>query len=195
MGSMLVYGLLCLLGFIGAIWVWADASDRTDYGCVWALLALFFPVFIIPLYIFMRFYSERPVSRRAAEQYERDRAQFADSRFPKEIDRSPFLKQATRGSGTLYRPADTKAPTGHKHFTDHRAEALIEQARYEEAHDYLADLYAIAQKDNDQRALDTYRYYFTQLPTGKKRQEDWRREKRPQRDAQLKQPRKRDVPF
>ena len=180
----------------GAVWIWIDASERTDYGCVWAALALLFPLIVIPLYIFMRFYATRPVSRRALAEHERERARFTDSRFPSDIDRTGYIRQAASGPGTLFNPAGGGPAGGYKHFTDHRAEALIEQARYEEALDYLLDLYSVAEANGDNRALDTYRHYFSLLPAGSRQFEAWRRRGRPQQDAPPHRGgRDRDVPF
>jgi hypothetical protein len=58
------------------------------------------------------------------------------------------------------------APEGYPHFADSRAEALLAERRFDEALEYLLDLFTVADHDHDVRASDTYRHYLSRIPGG-----------------------------
>jgi hypothetical protein len=165
------------VGFlIGAIWVYMDASEHTDHACVWGCLAYMLPFPIIPLYFIMRMYANRNASKRQLERYAREREGLDVPRLASDIDKLHYLEWAEKGPGTMYDPQAglSVRPEGYRHFIDQRAETLLMEARYEEAWDYLIELYAVAAKDQDVRALDPYRNSLSRLPDGLERLSHWR---------------------
>jgi len=159
----------------GAALFWAvyDAFSRYEIGCagagcLWPLVLLTFPP-ALPFYIFMRLYTQRSVPRSEILKREYERAEAAQvPRFVSDIHKLRYLAAAEKSHGTMYDPRTGigDAPAGYPHFADSRAEALLEQRRFDEALEYLLDLYSVAAKDGDVRGRDTYRHYLSRIPGG-----------------------------
>ena len=162
--------VLCFVGlFVACLLVYWDASNHSEYGWLWFAFCLFIPPVLL-VYVGMRLWSNRGAG--AKEEFKRklEREQFK-SRQLSEVDRLHFLTLAAEGSGTMYERADEHR--GYRHFSDGRAETLIEAGQYGQAFEYLADLYAEAKTDGDGVRVDTYLYYINQLPDGPERLEQW----------------------
>lgn len=172
--AWLVFSLVAALIY-GAALFWAvyDAFTRYEIGCagpgcIWPFLLITFPP-ALPFYIFMRLYSERGVSRAIRLERDLERSEAAQvPRFVSDIHKLRYLAAAEKTHGTMYDPRTGvgTAPEGYRHFTDSRAEALFNQRRFNEALEYLLDLYVVADHDHDARARDTYRHYLSQIPGG-----------------------------
>src|SRR5690606_21450998 len=127
----LAAGLLLWL----TVWCIYDAFDRTDYGFVWlALFIMGAPIFI-PLYLFMRFYSDRPQSRQEMARREMERERWRDFRLSGDIEKAKFIESAARHGGTLYDPNAhlQRSNDGFRHFTDERAESMLTLSTFDEA--------------------------------------------------------------
>ena len=193
---MLVAFLICLmvLGIATAY----DAFERTDYGCVWVVLLAFFAPLTIAVYWLMRLYTDRRAPKQVLDERENQSEMLRNMRIGGEIERAKYIKAVAEGEATIYDPAagalDT--PQGYAHFTDERAEVLLRQRRYDEAWDYLIDLYAIANSEGDLRGTDTYLHYILRMPDGVRRLGSWRLQqmKDPERPP-ARTRRDRDVPF
>lgn len=172
LGFQVAYGAV---GLVAAIWVWLDASDHAEYPLVWATLVLVAGPVFLPIYIFFRFYTSRAVSTRRQAQLNRDRLDPMRYRFASEIEKSRFIEAAEHGPGTMFDPVlgENVSGTGFAHFIVERAEKLIQEQRYDEAWDYLTELYTVALNDSDARALDTYKHYILRLPNGAPRFREW----------------------
>jgi hypothetical protein len=176
-GGAIVILWIGIFGFgtVAAIWVFIDATDHAEYALVWAVLvAMAWPLFL-PIYIFFRLYTARPISSRREQQLNRDRIDPMRYRFASEIEKSRFIEAAEHGPGTMFDQVlgENVSGAGYAHFTVDRAEKLIQEQRYDEAWDYLTELYTVAMNDNDARALDTYKHYLLRLPNGAPRFRDW----------------------
>lgn len=184
------------VGLVAAIWIYVDASDHAEYPLVWALLAFFMWEIIVPFYIFFRLYTARPISSRREQQLNRDRIDPMRYRFASEIEKSRFIEAAEHGPGTMFDQVlgENVSGTGYAHFTVERAEKLIQELRYNEAWDYLTELYTVAMNDNDPRALDTYKHYLLRLPNGASRFRDWLETAQQIPDKPAAKP-SREVPF
>jgi hypothetical protein len=184
------------VGLVAAIWIYVDASDHAEYPLVWALLAFFMWVIIVPFYVFFRLYTARPISSRREQQLNRDRIDPMRYRFASEIEKSRFIEAAEHGPGTMYDQVlgENVRGTGYAHFTVERAEKLIQELRYNEAWDYLTELYTVAMNDNDPRAMDTYKHYLLRLPDGAPRFRDWLETAQQVPDKPAAKP-SREVPF
>lgn len=184
------------VGFlVGAIWVYLDASEHTDNACVWGCLAYLLPFPIIPLYFIMRMYANRNVSKRQLQRFDDERKGFQGLHLASDIEKLKYLAWAEKGPGTMYDPRAglSVRPDGFRHFIDQRAETLLNEARYAEAWDYLIELYAVAAKDQDVRALDTYKNYLSRIPDGLERLKQWRAEVSDEPPPPV--TRSREVPF
>jgi hypothetical protein len=163
-----------LFAVLGGLFVWLtvwcifDAFDRTDYGMVWLFFFLTLSPIFVPLYLIMRFYSDRNVPAKTVLAGELERERWRDFRIGSEIERAKFIEQAMQGGGTMYDPnASLHLSTeGYRHFSDQRAEELLQHGNSEDAWQYLSELYGIARADGDLRALDTYRHYICRIPGG-----------------------------
>ncbi len=179
--------------FFVLIWAAYDAFDHTSHGCAWLSLFILTGPVGLAIYLFMRLYANRP---------DQSVSQLADpmadnmSRFPTEIEKARFIEAASKGGGTMFNPEEgqSEIPGGFPHFSDTRAEAMITQRRFDEAWEYLIDLYSLAHRDRDGRAEDTYRHYINRLPGGAKLLQEWRTENE-EFPEETKPPAKRDVPF
>jgi len=177
-GPMPFYILFGTVLFIGALWVFLDATEHTDNACAWGCLAFMLPMPIVPFYFIMRLYANRSASKRQLQRFAAERKGFEGPRFASDIEKLKYLAWAEKGPGTMYDPLAglSVRPDGYRHFVDQRAETLITEARYTEAWDYLIELYAVAYKDQDVRALDTYRNYISRIPDGLAQLMQWRAE-------------------
>jgi hypothetical protein len=189
------YAAAITMVVIGAFWVLVDAYDHAEYPCVWfVMVMLFFPL-ALPLYIFLRMYSARSASRRVREQRRQERDAVPMVRFASDIERAKFIEAAQGGAGTLFSPPNLpKSEYGYAHFQVDRAERMIGEARYQEAFNYLVELYQMARDENDLRAVDTYRHYIARLPQGLTWLQQWEVKKR-DRDRLPPSREKRDLPF
>lgn len=187
--------IIPLAVLIAAIWVYVDATDHTDMGCVWGILAFVLPIPIVPLYFIMRLYSARPASKQQLSRFADERKLFSGPRFASDIEKLQYLEWAEKGPGTMFDPLTglNIRPEGYRHFTDARAEQLITQARYADAWDYLIELYGVAHKDQDVRGLDTYKNYISRLPDGLQRLQQWQATQEDQPPPPV--TKSRDVPF
>jgi len=165
--------VIALLYCAVLFWACYDAMSRYELGCagmgcIWPFLLITFPP-ALPFYIFMRFYSDRRVAGGVLRERELERAE-AESlpRFASDIHKLRYLAAADKAHGTMYDPATGAGARaeGYPHFADNRAEALLKQRRFDEALEYLLDLYTVAAHDGDVRGRDTYRYYLSQIPGG-----------------------------
>lgn len=187
-----------LLWLVVVIWAAMDAFTHTDMGCMWLCLFIFVPPLAIPIYVFMRLYTSRSVSRQVLMQRELEREQGAVSRFPTEIEKARYIAAAEQKHGTMYNPqsAVATAPDGFRHFADNRADSLLDQRRYEEAAEYLLDMYAVAAGDHDARGQDTYRHYLGRIPGGRELLHEWEVEHGTRRPGDRSTPRRDDeMPF
>ena len=189
-------GYFCLL-----FWAIFDAITQYDIGCagmgcIWPLLFITVPPILL-FYVFMRFYQMRAPSRQLLLERQREEQGLPPAgRFASDIDKLRFLDAAERSHGTMYDPSMDHAapPAGFRHFTDGRAEALLEQRRYDEAEPYLLDLHAVATAAHDVRSRDTYRHYLSLVPGGLEQlQQQEQRLRSPGREPRS--PRRPDVPF
>lgn len=184
------------VGLLAAIWIYVDASDHAEYPLMWALLAFFaWPVFV-PVYIFFRLYSSRPVTARRQAQLNRDRIDPMRYRFASEIEKARFIEAAENGPGTMFDQVlgENVSGMGYAHFTVDRAERMLREQRYNEAWDYLTELYALALNENDPRAMDTYKHYILRIPESYQRFKQWLEDQQhiPDKPAPK---RSREVPF
>lgn len=162
----LLLGIGVAVGLIVFIlWAALDAFERTDVGCLWLLLFVSVPFISLPVYVFMRFYSNRPTRRRLPEE---GLERVGISRFASDIDKLRFVAEASKERGTMYDPNAglSVSPEGFKHFSDNRVEALLEQRRFDEALDCLVELHSLAVRDCDARGRDTYLHYISRIPGG-----------------------------
>ncbi len=184
------------VGLVAAIWIYVDGSDHVEYPLVWALLVFFmWPVFL-PIYIFFRLYAARPVSARRQQQLNRDRIDPMRYRFASEIEKARFIEAAESGPGTMFDQVlgENVSGLGYAHFTVDRAERLLREQRYDEAWDYLTELYALALSENDARAQDTYKHYILRIPDSFQRFKQWLEDQQHIPDKPVPK-RKREVPF
>jgi hypothetical protein len=193
--------VIALLYCVVLFWACYDAMSRYEFGCagmgcIWPFLLITFPP-ALPFYIFMRFYSDRRVSRRILLERELERADAEKvPRFASDIHKLRYLAAADKAHGTLYDPTTGAgmAAEGYPHFADSRAEALLSQRRFDEAQEYLLDLYTVAAKDGDVRGRDTYRHYLSQIPGGLEALAQHEAQ-RSDLLTQYKQPGERSMPF
>jgi hypothetical protein len=176
-------------------WVYYDALDNAEYPLVWAVLVFMLPPLFLPLYIILRLYTMRRAGKRTIERMEQDRLGAMDYRFGSDVERARFIEAQERGTGTLYQPRGgiPEHSAGFAHFTVERAEQLIAAQRFDEAWEYLSDMYAVAAKEDDVRAMDTYQHYICRLPGGAARLSAL--DPRLSALAKLAQRTDRDVPF
>jgi len=158
---------------VAGIWVYVDANERVGNGWLWGTIAFAVPPIGLPLYyILIALYGWQNSRQRSGpeqagrEQLERERKKLV---MQGELERQKYLHDAEEHGGTLFNPAIGMGSKGQgfRHFTDARAEELIQERRYDEALAYLRDLYAVAREENDGRAADTYRSYIASLPGGR----------------------------
>lgn len=196
-----IYVILVVV-YIGLL-IWAIFDAITQYeigcagmGCIWPLLFFIIPPSLI-FYVFMRFYQYRAPSRHQLLERQREQQGLPPAgRFGSDIDKLRILEAAQRGHGTMYDPVrdHSAPPAGFKHFSDSRAEALLKQQRYDEAAEYLLDLYEVATAAGDVRSRDTYRHYLSLVPGGLEQlQQQEQRLRGPGREPHS--PRRPDVPF
>jgi hypothetical protein len=172
--GLLLFAIIASLVYMVVLfWAIYDAFTRFEIGCagggcIWPLLMILFPPSIL-LYIFMRFYTSRTVSKSAVLEHQRQKAEAAKiPRFDSDIHKLRYLAAADKEHGTMYDPVTGAAtsPEGYPHFADSRAEALLKQRRFDEAFEYLLDLHSVAASSHDVRARDTYRHYISRIPGG-----------------------------
>ncbi len=184
------------------IWVVMDAFDHSGYGCAWLAFFICFPGISILIYLFIRFYANRPDINPNFEMGEANQQTY--SRFPTEIEKARFIEAADHSLGTMYEPGASATAVGYPHFRDDRAELLLSEGRFDEAWNYLIDLYAVAKSEADGRREDTYLHYISRLPKGTDKLAHWRRDQRleigsdsadDQAPPPNKPPTSRDVPF
>jgi hypothetical protein len=172
---------VCLVVLI--LWAALDAFERTEAGCLWLVLFVTIPFISLPIYLFARFYADRPAMKGLHD--ERPEGTWV-SRFPSDFDKLSYIRQLGQSEGSALAPDNAMRITGrgYKHFTDSRAEALLEQRRFDEALDYLLDLYALAVRAGDARGRDTYLSYISGVPGGTVLLREWEREQlKPQGSA------------
>ncbi|MBN2080956.1 hypothetical protein JW859_01990 [bacterium] len=157
----------------GAIWAINDAMTRYELGCagmgcIWPVLILLFPP-ALPFYIIMRLQTSRRVPHSVVLKFDLEREEREQiPRLPSDIHKLRYLAAADKEHGTMYEP-QMGLPAGSRgfpHFTDGQAEALLEQARFDEAYDYLVELHDLAVASEDVRGRDTYKHYISRIPGG-----------------------------
>lgn len=157
------------------LWIYLDAETRVGNGCFWGALAFAVPPIGVPFYYFcvlvMTIRNTDPAFRsrkRERQQQEQERRRLV---MMGDIERLREERGRDDYGGTMFdaQSGIGISREGFRHFTDSRAEDLIEGQRYEQAWDYLSDLYRLARSEGDQRALATYRHYISRLPDGLKR--------------------------
>lgn len=193
---MLLTFTISVLAIVIAVVVYVDASDNAVYPFVWAILMLVAWPLFLPVYIFFRFYTSRGMSARRLQQLNQERIDPARFRFPSEIEKAKFIQAAVEGPGTMFEPllGENVSAQGFAHFTVERAELLLREQCYDEAWEYLTELYGIARLNSDPRALDTYRHYILRIPGVQQRFRDWLEEQDRPVDAPARKP-KREAPF
>lgn len=185
--------------FIFNLWIIWDAFDHTGYGCAWLAAFLFVPGISHVVYLFIRYYVNRPDINPGLQAGGIAQQEF--SRFPTEIEKARFIEAADREFGTMYEPGSNAASVGYPHFRDERADLLLSEGRLDEAWDYLIDLYDLAKSDGDGHREDTYLHYISRLPEGLEMLYKWRGEQRLERGGGNDDPPpptppiSRDVPF
>lgn len=163
---------------VSGLWVYIDAQTRTGNGCFWGALAFAVPPIGVPLYyigvlmMHLRDYdSTFRGQRKERESLERDRKKrVAMGDIEKQREEAAQLELG----GTIFDPAAGLGVSrqGRQHFTDHNAETLLGEMKYDDAWGYLIELYHIACQENDLRAQDTLRHYISRIPDGLKRLRD-----------------------
>ena len=176
-GMIILISVLGILYVLLALWCAFDSFERTEYGMIWVFFFIVLGPIFIPIYLFMRFYADRPVPARERLARDLEREKWRDLRIAGELERARFVEQALQGPGTMYQPEVglTIRPDGYRHFADERAEVLLNEQRHDEAWDYLIDLYSLARSEGDLRGMDTYRFYICQLPEGAALLAEWER--------------------
>ncbi|MCC7477288.1 hypothetical protein IT575_02420 [bacterium] len=158
------------------IWCVVDAFTHTDNGCLWTILLLtpLNPI-VVPFYVFGTLYSRRQVTKRQLSLSGKEVETDISMRFASEIERAKFIQSAMKGGGTMYEPgvAVVERPEGRQHFRDERAESLLLEQRFEDAWNYLIDLYSLAREDVDFEREETYRSYLARIPQGLERLARW----------------------
>lgn len=160
---------------VSGLWIYVDAQTRVGNGCFWGALAFAVPPIGVPLYyiglLVMNVRNTDPafrgnrLERQQQEQERKRRVGMGD------IERLREERERDEHGGTMFDPVSgiSVSRTGFAHFSDAHAEELIEQHSYEQAWEYLSDLYRLARAEGDGRAQDTYRHYISQLPDGLRR--------------------------
>jgi len=170
------YYILPLAGLFAALWVYIDAQERTDYGCLWAAFTFVAWPVVLPLYVVLRICAARGAPAHVREQQEREKEEARRFRFGSEIEKARFLAEIDKPGGTIYQPPPEPGARAAAHFTVERAERLISERRFDEAWEYLIELYSVALAEHNPWAQDTYRNYIARLPGGPARLGEWERE-------------------
>jgi len=175
-----------LVMIVSGIWIYIDAQTRTGNGCFWGALAFAVPPIGVPLYyiglLTMHIRDNDPAfKRQRAEEKETAKKEHRRYKMMGDIERAREEQARKSLGGTMFDPASGIGINreGHKHFTDQRAEYLIQSLQFEAAWDYLADLFVLAREENDARSVDTYRYYIARLPDGLERLRELERPDKP----------------
>lgn len=157
---------------VAGLWIGVDSESRIGNGWLWGSIAFACPFLGVPLYYGLLLYLCIRDGRRNKEldaEHEQVREQTRRFKLMGEIERQQYLANAERSGGTLYGAQQEAASLGARHFTDERAEELLVRRQYEDAWDYLSDLYAVARAERDQHRTQTYLYYIGRLPDGAQR--------------------------
>lgn len=149
-------GSLALFVWV-AFWIYGDADDHGQNGCLWLLLWVMFGWWALIVYLFIRGPAGRDTSVPTLDEfYKEDRSQF--DRFGRGAQ-SGAVREKVREPEPV-----PDAPE----FTDHHVEELIEERSYDEAEKYLREMIAIARDEGDEKRIDTYRYYYDHLKKSEK---------------------------
>lgn len=161
------------VGFFLGIWVWVDASDKTDYPAIWGLLVMLcWPVFF-PLYYFLLFvYHQRPRTEHTAEELEMRRMPVVKAKTA--MEREYMLAQIQDGPGTMYDPQSgmSRRTGGFRYRELPAVEELISEDP-DAAWDYLVELYETAEEETDSETISTCEWYMRHLPGGDARFRHW----------------------
>ena len=142
--------IVFLLPIIALIWIYNDAEERYNAGCLWVVVIVLFSWFGIIFYFLMRYFTR---GGETSQSYE--------SRFPTGGRDLGKLGRGVPGAHT-YESREDNWPDAPE-FRDYRAEELIDDGKYEEAETYLKDMAAMARKEGAEKRITTYRFYYGKL--------------------------------
>ncbi|MCB1217114.1 hypothetical protein KDL44_06960 [bacterium] len=158
--------------FLG-IWVWVDASDKTDYPALWGIMVMIcWPVFFPLYYLLLFVWHQRPRTQHVAEELEM-------RRMPKVLgktamEREYMLAQLQEGPGTVYDPqSGMSRKTGGYRYRPLELVDDLQVRDPEAAWDYLVELHETAEQEQDSETVSTCEWYMRRLPDGNARYPHW----------------------
>jgi hypothetical protein len=137
-----IYVLAVIIGLIIRIaivsWVYNDAQERGNNGCLWAILVFISPLLALVIYlIFFR----------------------GTGRRHEAINRNDDFTYRAKGMhGNLGLPADSSSKADSNYY-DAELDKLIDLGDFSGARSYLRDMQKMAREMNDKKALANYSVY------------------------------------
>lgn len=162
MAERIIISLVVVGIYFGILlWLYSDAEENYNTGCLWVILVLFFNFPALAIYlIFFKLQNLRTDSNHRATNRNEDfsiRAQY----IPKpRKGRDPT--SASGGTMAGFTPADPD-------FTDTTLDRMIEDGKFSDARDYLDDMLRVAKELNDQKGHTNYLAYRTKIAQAQKK--------------------------
>ncbi|MCX6645210.1 MAG: hypothetical protein NTY09_02455 [bacterium] len=162
MAGHLILSILFMALYIGLLfWVFNDAEENFNAGCLWAILVFFFNLPALAIYLII-FKPTASLPARAHKAVDRNedfsiRQQYMTNKPRK--GRDPSLD--TGGTMAGFTPPDSD-------FSDPALDELIEAGKFSDARDYLDDMLRVAKELNDQKGYSNYANYKSKIGQAQK---------------------------
>lgn len=135
--------------FLATIWVYIDAENNYNSGCMWAIAIWFFFPIALPAYLIISFRDKQTVKHSKVDRADDIgyRAMYTSRKYQKPEYTSSY------GSSTKSDPD----------FVDEELEKLIRFGKLSEARLYLKDMLDVAREMNDELMQANYRRYEARI--------------------------------
>ena len=155
-GNIIILFIFGLLPLLLLFWIYGDAEENGQSGCLWVILVMIFsyPALIVYLLLF----HGMPAMRRPSSPRRDEDLQY------RSMYRSEISDPGTKYPNTWGEPSKmVSAPKGDADFFDEELDKLIMAGKISEARKYMRDMISMAKEMGDSKGMANYKLYESRI--------------------------------